>query len=245
MVSNTIQCGFESHPGHPRRRCRLSERQCDHGLHEWVPACDGVKVDPSPYAALLGYYLGDGCPSHHRRHFGLRVSCDATYPAIIDDVESVVARVHPRRPVSRVQAPEVVVVQSHWRHWPWLFPQHGPGRKHERPIVLEPWQEQIVEALPAEFLRGLFHSDRSRVKNRASRVVAGEMKRCDTSRNHQRLGGHPGALLLGARPGRRAVAPVQPPDDQRVDPGGGGPARHADRRETLGLSSGGRPESPR
>src|SRR3546814_15577428 len=38
------------------------------------------------------------------------------------------------------------------------FPQHGPGRKHERPIVLEPWQVGIVEAHPAAFLRGLFHS---------------------------------------------------------------------------------------
>ena len=27
-----------------------------------------------------------------------------------------------------------------WKHWPCLFPQHGPGRKHERPIVLEDWQ---------------------------------------------------------------------------------------------------------
>jgi hypothetical protein len=25
------------------------------------------------------------------------------------------------------------------------FPQHGPGRKHERPIVLEPWQLEIVD----------------------------------------------------------------------------------------------------
>lgn len=26
------------------------------------------------------------------------------------------------------------------RHWPWLFPQHGPGRKHLRKIELQPWQ---------------------------------------------------------------------------------------------------------
>ena len=46
------------------------------------------------------------------------------------------------------------------------FPQHGPGRKHERPIVLEPWQREIVDAFPREFLRGLIHSDGCRTVNR-------------------------------------------------------------------------------
>jgi hypothetical protein len=31
-------------------------------------------------------------------------------------------------------------VSSYWKHWPCLFPQHGPGRKHERRIALVPWQ---------------------------------------------------------------------------------------------------------
>lgn len=31
------------------------------------------------------------------------------------------------------------------KHWPCLFPQHGPGRKHHRRIALEPWQEAIVK----------------------------------------------------------------------------------------------------
>ena len=63
-----------------------------------------------------------------------------------------------------------------------LFPQHGPGRKHERPIRLEPWQREIVEDHPAEFLRGLFHSDGSRTRNWATRVVAGERRRYDYPR---------------------------------------------------------------
>ena len=41
-------------------------------------------------------------------------------------------------------APGCVNVQSNWQHWPCLIPQHGPGRKHERPIVLEDWQRQIL-----------------------------------------------------------------------------------------------------
>ena len=52
-----------------------------------------------------------------------------------------------------------------WKHWPCLFPQHGPGRKHERSIVLEPWQRAIVDAHPGPLLRGLFHSDGFRVTN--------------------------------------------------------------------------------
>ena len=52
------------------------------------------------------------------------------------------------------------------RKWPEIFPQHGPGRKHERPIVLEPWQRGIVDAFPREFLRGLIHSDGCRTINR-------------------------------------------------------------------------------
>jgi hypothetical protein len=111
------------------------------------------------YAALLGFYLGDGCVSRAPRHFALRVSCDATYPQVIDDVAALMRIVHPTRPVFRVTAPGCVVVQSNWQHWPCLFPQHGPGRKHERPIVLEDWQRAIVQQCPADFLRGLFHSD--------------------------------------------------------------------------------------
>ncbi|MCW2844139.1 MAG: hypothetical protein JWN22_2055 [Nocardioides sp.] len=61
-------------------------------------------------------------------------------------------------------------------------PQHGPGRKHERPIVLEAWQRAIVDQHPAELLRGLLHSDGSRVANWTSRVVAGERRRYDYPR---------------------------------------------------------------
>lgn len=75
-----------------------------------------------------------------------------------------------------------LVTSAGWKHWACLFPQHGPGRKHERPIVLTPWQRAIVETHPAPFLRGLFHSDGCRVRNWATRMVAGEEKRYDYPR---------------------------------------------------------------
>jgi hypothetical protein len=57
-------------------------------------------------------------------------------------------------------------VQSFGDAWLDAFPQHGAGRKHERPIVLEPWQREIVDRHPREFLRGLIHSDGCRTTNR-------------------------------------------------------------------------------
>ena len=39
------------------------------------------------------------------------------------------------------------------------------------------WQRLLVEEQPADFLRGLFHSDGSRVRNWASRTVEGVNQR--------------------------------------------------------------------
>lgn len=134
------------------------------------------------YAALLGFYLGDGCISTYDRHTTFRVSCDAGWPGIITDVSRLLSAVHPAGGVFHVKAPGAIVVQGNWKHWPCLFPQHGPGRKHERDIALEEWQREIVTAFPADFLRGLFHSDGARVRNWATRLVAGEKRRYDYPR---------------------------------------------------------------
>ena len=134
------------------------------------------------YSALLGFYLGDGCLSATRTHFVLRVSCDASYPGIIADITERIEAVHPGAGVCHVPAPGAVVVQNCWKHWPCLFPQHGPGRKHERVLGMQPWQWEIVERHPAAFLRGLFHSDGCRTNNWTSRMVSGRPKRYDYPR---------------------------------------------------------------
>ena len=134
------------------------------------------------YAALFGYYLGDGSVSTFRGRGTLRISCDRTYPRIIDDVSDLIRAVRPEGQVFHVRAPGAIVVQSNWKHWTCLFPQHGPGRKHERALGMAPWQREIWEAYPAAFLRGLFHSDGCRAKNWTRRRVAGEMKRYDYPR---------------------------------------------------------------
>ena len=146
------------------------------------PRCEDLPLNPAAYAELLGFYLGDGCLSRAQRYYAFRVSCDALYPDIVANVGHLMRAVRAGIRVFEVQAPGAVVVQSHWKHWPCLFPQHGPGRKHERPIRLEPWQQAVVDEHPAALLRGLFHSDGCRTNNWATRIVAGQRKRYDYPR---------------------------------------------------------------
>jgi hypothetical protein len=56
-----------------------------------------------------------------------------------------------------------VDVSHYSKHWPCLLPQHGAGRKHLRPIRLEPWQEVLVKEATEEFVRGLIDSVGCRV----------------------------------------------------------------------------------
>lgn len=52
---------------------------------------------------------------------------------------------------------------AYGKHWLRLFPQHGPGRKHHRPIALSAWQRDITHRHPEDLLRGLIQSDGCRV----------------------------------------------------------------------------------
>ncbi|MEU0093412.1 transposase [Kribbella sp. NPDC006257] len=135
------------------------------------PRCSEGKLPAAPFAHLLGLYLGDGCLSALKKGvYSLRIACDDKYPRLIDEAEAAVTAVHPSRPVHRVQAVGYTSVLSYWKHWPCLFPQHGPGPKHLRRIELDDWQQEIVRVHPMEFLRGLFDSDRCRVVNWTTRL---------------------------------------------------------------------------
>lgn len=129
------------------------------------PRCDGSRLDAAAYSLLLGFYLGDGCISQAARCQVLRVSCDAKYVGIIDDVSRAVKAVRPDGAIHHVKALGARVVQSAWVHWHCLFPQDGDGPKHRRSLTLADWQSSIVEQHPGPFLRGLFHSDGCRATN--------------------------------------------------------------------------------
>ncbi|MBP0460519.1 transcriptional regulator [Streptomyces montanisoli] len=139
--------------------------------------------DVAAYAYLLGLYLGDGCISPQRRKgYNLRIFCADAWPGLIALCTAAVSAVRPENGVWVTQKQGCVEVGSYDRHWPCLFPQHGPGKKHERPIVLERWQQDIVTAHPWAFLRGLVHSDGCRITNWTTRVVAGVRKRYEYPR---------------------------------------------------------------
>jgi hypothetical protein len=121
------------------------------------PAC--------PY--LLGLYLGDGCIAACPRNvYKLRIDCAARYPELIRQCELAMAEVLPNK-VGRIRKTNEGCweVYSFSEHWPCLFPQHGPGRKHERRIELTPWQQELVDLDPRPLVRGLLHSDGCRVLN--------------------------------------------------------------------------------
>ncbi|MFD7895978.1 hypothetical protein [Streptomyces sp. NPDC059743] len=145
------------------------------------PRCQpvpGPPADPAAYAYLLGLYLGDGCISPHpRTGYYLRIACADAWPGLIARCQAAIAAVRPEDRIYILQKQGCVAVTSYGQHWPCMFPQHGPGKKHHRRIILEPWQQRIVDAHPWELLRGLIHSDGCRVINWTTRVVAGEKKR--------------------------------------------------------------------
>lgn len=118
------------------------------------------------YVYLLGIYLGDGMLSAGRRNvWRLRVSQDLKYPDIIARIGHAISEVAARE-AGHVGRPGCVEIYSDWKHWLCVFPQHGPGPKHERSIRLESWQEGLVRSHPGPFLAGLIHSDGCRMMNR-------------------------------------------------------------------------------
>ena len=147
------------------------------------PMCEHADLDRRAYAELFGWYLGDGWLSTQRRGvFGLHVVNDARYPELNDGIAALMRSVKPGgRPHTR-QVPGAVITTVSWKHWPCLFPQHGPGRKHARTLTLAPWQQGVVAEHPGPLLRGLFHSDGCRSANYATRVVSGERRRYDYPR---------------------------------------------------------------
>jgi hypothetical protein len=118
-----------------------------------------IRFTPEDYAELLAIYLGDGSISTYPRTQRLRVVLDRKYPGIISDVEGLLGRCFPENEVDRVPAIGCFHVSVYSSHLVCLFPQHGPGPKHERPIVLEPWQRKLVDQAPWPFIRGCIRTD--------------------------------------------------------------------------------------
>jgi hypothetical protein len=121
------------------------------------------------YAYLLGIYLGDGTISKAPKGiWKLRIVQDTRYPAIIGEIVRATSAVMPKNSVRvmRRGTTNCVEITSNSKAWPCYFPQHGPGRKHQRKIELSAWQWTYVRQEPGMFIRGLIHSDGCRVTNK-------------------------------------------------------------------------------
>jgi hypothetical protein len=119
------------------------------------------------YVYLLGLYLGDGCLSARPREvYKLRIALDAAYPNIVAEASDAIREVMPSNSVrTRLTRSNNYEVYSYSKCWPHLFPQHGVGHKHLRPIHLESWQQALADARPALLVRGLLQSDGCRFIN--------------------------------------------------------------------------------
>ncbi len=124
------------------------------------------------YSYLLGMYLGDGYIARYPRAYVLRVYLHQDQRDIAERVGRAITTLLPLNRVNLVshRHARAMAVTCYSQAWPRIFPQHGPGRKHSRPIILEPWQREIVERHPGEFIRGCIESDGSRHR----RIVKGK-----------------------------------------------------------------------
>jgi hypothetical protein len=153
-------------------RLPMHSRPLDLGAAR-IPVCDACGHDahdfaelPATYVYLLGLYLGDGCISGvHRGVYRLRIALDTRYPGIIASAAEALTEIRGRKAHVQRQSGNWVEVSAYWKSWPCLFPQHGPGKKHDRPIELTGWQMELVDRWPQQLLRGLIHSDGHRFIN--------------------------------------------------------------------------------
>jgi hypothetical protein len=131
----------------------------------WRCRAQDTPPDLGAYAHLLGLYLGDGWIGRMGNGtFFLSICCDDAWPGLAAECSDVLLTVLARS-TCRVRRKGSHEVKAYSNHWPCLLPQHGPGKKHDRPIVLEPWQRAVVDEHPGKLLRGLFHSDGWRGEN--------------------------------------------------------------------------------
>ena len=139
---------------------------------------DQPAPDSAAYLYLLGQYLGDGHIRKSGRTSCLSITCCTDYPNIMREVAAAMPRVLGASVFHRGRdGVGCVNVESNTIHWRCVFPQHGPGMKHTRPIRLDPWQEELVAQDPRPLIRGLIHSDGYRGTNWTVRPVGGGLKR--------------------------------------------------------------------
>lgn len=148
--------------GSPQKRFPVDAdhpRQC-HGSCLETP-----QRRPERYSYLLGLYLGDGDITLVNKTLRLRISQDRRYPQLADLCAQAMSEVLPSNRPGISFRGGTCIISVYSTHLACIFPQHGKGRKHTRPIELEHWQREIVERHPWGLIAGLLHSDGCRDLN--------------------------------------------------------------------------------
>jgi Homeodomain-like domain len=147
-------------------------------IGEKCPRCGrtslkSIAFTEADYAELLGLYLGDGHIVRTSRSDRLRLFLDTRYAQIIAEARLLLERCFPEHRVGQFRTGKgtTTILSVYYTHLACLFPQHGPGRKHRRNIVLEDWQTGILEREPWRFLRGCIRSDGCVFVNRTGRYA--------------------------------------------------------------------------
>lgn len=142
----------------------------DGRIKQDCPRCFQRPLPQPAYAYLLGLYLGDGhIVATTKGCYRLTISCTASWPGLVEAAVTAMSTTMPLSKVHRRERRGAIEVHSQSKHWPCLFPQHGPGPKHTRSIELATWQEAVVNGHLEGFVRGLVHSDGCRSLNRVRR----------------------------------------------------------------------------
>ncbi|WP_431893394.1 hypothetical protein [Nonomuraea sp. bgisy101] len=152
------------------------------------------------YAQSLGLYLGDGhLVQGRKRVYRLSIYRAADRPGVIEETATVMSLVMPTSTVNRRTRRGCTEVTSQSTHWACLFPRHGLGVKHRRPITLGSWQRSAVEAHPERFVRGTacrpnskvasagWAADGCRSMNRVRRALPGGVRWYPPPPLHERV----------------------------------------------------------
>ena len=116
------------------------------------------------YSYILGLYLGDGYICKTSRTYKLRIGLDIKYNNINNLINNKLQILFPKNKVYKLKIKNkikskftMIELSVHSNLLPFLFPQIGKGKKHDRSIELTQWQFEILDT--KWFVMGLFHSD--------------------------------------------------------------------------------------
>lgn len=181
-------CEIERLTGISRTTIRGWRHRADSGLtnsslqgdrESACPICSRGQLNQTSYAYLLGIYLGDGhIATMPKNVYRLQIVQDQKYVGLISECCTAISSLikgHNLH-VGFQQRKGCININSFWKHWPCVFPQHAPGRKHERKLELVDWQQQVIHREPTLFIRGLIHSDGCRGLNRIRKHTSGGTK---------------------------------------------------------------------